>query len=73
MSALRLTTIGSRDVTVEVGPAALPEAGPGGVAIELGLYERPLVLTLTRREAERLLDLIERQLWTSVDPMRSPE
>jgi hypothetical protein len=46
-----LTTIGSRSVTIHVAPAALPEAGPGGVAIELGLRHRALILTLTREEA----------------------
>jgi hypothetical protein len=48
-----LTTIGSRGVTVDVGPAALPEAA-GGVAIEYGLHAGPLIFTLTQHEAAQL-------------------
>ncbi len=54
-----LSTIGSRGVTIDVAPAALPEAGPGGVAIELALHDGPLVLTLTADEAQQLVDALE--------------
>ncbi len=57
-----LTTIGSRNVTIDVGPAALPDAGPGGIAVEVGLYDRPLVLTLTRGEAIQLRSELDRAL-----------
>ena len=50
---IALTTIGSRGVTLTVGPSALQEA-PDGVAVELTLYDGPLVLTLTRDEAQAL-------------------
>jgi hypothetical protein len=56
-----LTTIGSRGVTLTVGPSALREA-PDGVAIELTLYDGPLVLTLTRDEAQTIAADITAQL-----------
>ena len=56
---LTLTTLGSRGVEVQVYPAPLPEAGPGGVAIELSLPAGPLVLCLTREECTSLLQLLE--------------
>ncbi len=56
-----LTTIGSRGVTLTVGPSALREA-PDGVAVELTLYDGPVVLTLTRDEAEAIATEIVRQL-----------
>jgi hypothetical protein len=58
---IALTTIGNRGVTLTVGPSALPEA-PSGVAVELTLYDGPLVLTLTRDEAEAIAAEIVRQL-----------
>ena len=48
-----LTTIGSRSVTLTIGPSALEEA-PDGVALKLTLHDGPLVLTLTRDEAQAL-------------------
>jgi hypothetical protein len=56
-----LSVIGSRGVTVTVGPLALPEA-PSGVAVELTLYDGPLVLTLTRDEDEAIATEIVLQL-----------
>jgi len=50
---IALTTIGSRGVTLTVGPSALEEA-PDGVAVKLTLHDGPLVLTLTRDEAQAL-------------------
>jgi hypothetical protein len=58
---IALTTIGSRGVTVTVGPSALREA-PDGVAVELTLYDGPLVLTLTRDEARAIAADITEQL-----------
>jgi hypothetical protein len=58
---IALTTIGSRGVTLTVGPSALREA-PDGVAIELTLYDGPLVLTLTRDEAQAIAADITAQL-----------
>ncbi len=50
---IALTTIGSRSVTLTIGPSALEEA-PDGVALKLTLHDGPLVLTLTRDEAQAL-------------------
>jgi hypothetical protein len=58
---ITLSVIGSRGVTVTVGPSALPEA-PSGVAVELALYDGPLVLTLTRDEAQAIAADITAQL-----------
>jgi hypothetical protein len=56
-----LTTIGSRGVTLTVGPSALEEA-PDGVALTLTLRDVPLVLTLTRDEAQAIAADITAQL-----------
>ncbi len=56
-----LSTIGSRGVAVDIGPAALPEAA-GGVAIEYGLHDGPLVFTLTDQEAHQLQAMLAEQL-----------
>jgi hypothetical protein len=58
---ITLSVIGSRGVTVTVGPSALPEA-PSGVAVELALYDGPLVLTLTRDEARAIAADLTAQL-----------
>jgi hypothetical protein len=58
---IALTTIGSRSVTLTVGPSALREA-PDGVAIELTLHDGPLVLTLNRHEAQTLVAELTEQL-----------
>jgi hypothetical protein len=50
---IALTTIGSRRVTLTIGPSALEEA-PDGVALKLTLHDGPLVLTLTQDEAQTL-------------------
>ncbi len=55
---IALTVIGSRGVTVDVAPAALPDAGPGGIALTIALRDGPLTLTLTRSEALRLVQLL---------------
>jgi hypothetical protein len=56
-----LSTIGSRGVTVEVGPAAVPEA-PGGIVVTYGLREGPLTVTLTEPEARELHVMLAEQL-----------
>ena len=58
---IALTTIGSRSVTLTVGPSALREA-PDGVAIELTLHDGPLILTLNRHEAQTLVAELTEQL-----------
>ena len=58
---ITLSVIGSRGVTVTVGPSALPDA-PSGVAVALTLYDGPLVLTLTRDEAQAIAAEITAQL-----------
>ena len=45
---IALSTIGSRGVTLTIGPSALREA-PDGAALELTLHDGPLVLTLSTR------------------------
>jgi hypothetical protein len=62
MSTITLTVLGSREVTVNVEPSALREAGPDGVAITYGLYDGPLTVTLTRQEATRLHAMLAAQL-----------
>ncbi len=59
---INLTTIGSRNVTVDIGPSALSESGPGGVAVEFGLFDGPLIFTLTAQEARQLVAAITAQL-----------
>ena len=58
---ITLSVIGSRGVTVAVRRSALPEARDG-VAVELTLYDGPLVLTLTRDEARAIAADITAQL-----------
>ena len=58
---IALTTIGSRSVTVTVGPSALEEA-PDGVALKLTLHDGPLVITLNRDEAQTLVAELTEQL-----------
>jgi hypothetical protein len=58
---IALTTIGSRSVTLTVGPSALEEA-PDGVALKLTLHDGPLVLTLSRHEAQTLVAELTEQL-----------
>jgi hypothetical protein len=63
---ITLSVIGSRGVTVTVGPSALPEA-PSGVAVELAPYDGPLVRALTRDEAQAIAAEIVRQLAETVE------
>ncbi len=50
---IALSTIDSRNVALTVGPSTQEEA-PDGVALKLTLHDSPLVLTLTRDEAQAL-------------------
>ena len=58
---IALSTIGSRGVTLTIGPSALPEA-PNGVALKLTLHDGPRVLTLTRDQASALATELTEQL-----------
>jgi hypothetical protein len=58
---LILTDLGSRGITVEVGPSALYEA-PDGVAITYGLYDGPADRHVHPPEAEQLAAAITTQL-----------
>ncbi len=49
-----LSVIGSRRVRIRVQESALPEAGPGGKTVWLGLFDGPLAVTFTREEARWL-------------------
>lgn len=46
-----------RKPTVDIGPSALPEAA-GGVAIEYGLLDGPVIFTLTDQEDGQLQAMI---------------
>ncbi len=67
MSSIVLSVIGSRGVTVEVRPAALPEAA-GGVGVTYGLYDGPLTFTLTREEATQFHRMLGAQLTAKTQP-----
>lgn len=55
---LRLSTIGSKGVTIKVAPSAL---AAGGVQIELGVHGEPRVLTLTGEEVKALQEGLDRE------------
>jgi hypothetical protein len=61
--SITLSTIGSADVTVDVGPSPFAEA-PGGVLISYSLHDRRLTFTLTVQEARALIAEIIEQLTT---------
>jgi hypothetical protein len=58
---IALSTIGSRSITLTVGPSSLEEA-PAGVALKLTLHDGSLILTLTRDEARALEAELTQQL-----------
>jgi hypothetical protein len=58
---IALSTIGSRSVTLMIGPSALQEV-PHGIALTLTLHDGPLVLTLTRDQAQTLAKELTEQL-----------
>jgi hypothetical protein len=60
---ITLSTIGSRNVTIDIGPSPFEEA-PGGVLISYRLHDEPLTFTLTVPEARALIAEIIEQLTT---------
>lgn len=48
---ITLSTIGSRNVTIDIGPSPFEEA-PGGVLISYRLHNGPLTIALTVHEAQ---------------------
>ena len=50
-----LTTLSSQDVTVDVDPSPLSEAGPGGITVTLGLRDGPLSVTFTADEVRQFM------------------
>ena len=58
---IALSTIGSRGITLTIGPSALSEA-PNGVALKLTPHDAPLILTLTRDHASALATELTEQL-----------
>jgi hypothetical protein len=61
--SITLSTLGSANITVDVGPSPFEEAS-GGVLISYGLYDRRLTFTLTVQEARALIAEIIEQLTT---------
>jgi hypothetical protein len=60
---ITLSTIGSANITIDIGPSPFAEA-PGGILISYGLHDGPLTFTLTVREARALIAEIIEQLTT---------
>jgi hypothetical protein len=50
-----LTTLSSNGVSVDVDPSPLPEAGPRGITLTVGLRDGPLALTFTAEQAQQLM------------------
>jgi len=50
-----LTTLSSRDVTVDVDPSPLAESGPGGITVTFGLQDGPLAVTFTANEVREFM------------------
>ena len=61
--SITLSTIGSRNVTIDIGPSPFEEA-PGGVVISYHLHDGPLTFALTVPEARALIAEIIEQLTT---------
>jgi hypothetical protein len=60
---ITLSTIGSANITIDVGPSPFEET-PGGILISYGLHDRPLTFALTVHEARALITEIIEQLTT---------
>jgi len=58
---ITLTTIGSTDITIDVGPSPFAQA-PGGVVISYRLHDGPLTFALTVPQARALIAEIIEQL-----------
>jgi hypothetical protein len=50
-----LTTLSSQGVTVDVDPSPLPDAGPRGVTVTIGLKDGPLAVTFTADEVNQFM------------------
>jgi hypothetical protein len=61
--SITLSTIGSRNVTIDVSPSPFEEA-TGGVVISYRLHDGPLTFALTVSEARALITEIIEQLTT---------
>jgi hypothetical protein len=61
--SITLSTIGSRNITVNVGPSPFAEAA-SGIYISYGQHDGPLTFTLTMEEAKALVAEIIEQLTT---------
>jgi hypothetical protein len=60
---ITLSTIGSRNVTIDIDPSPFDEA-PGGILISYRLHDGPLTFALTAPEARALIAEIIEQLTT---------
>jgi hypothetical protein len=73
--ALRLSTIGSKNVSIDVTPSALEE-NPNGAALWLTLYDGPLAVALTpigaRTIAKWLIDTVDTENRSEI-PTPSPD
>jgi hypothetical protein len=62
--SITLSTIGSRNVTIDIGPSPFEET-PGGVLISYRLHDGPLTFALKLPEARALIAEIIEQLTTA--------
>jgi hypothetical protein len=60
---ITLSTIGSRNITIDIGPSPFEEA-PGGIVMSYRLHDGPLTFALTVSEAKVLIAEIIEQLTT---------
>ena len=60
---ITLSTNGSRNVTIDIGPSPFEEA-PGGIVISYRLHDGPLTFALTAHEATALIAAMLEQLTT---------
>jgi hypothetical protein len=60
---ITLSTIGSANITIDIGPSPFQEA-PGGIVISYHLHDGPLTFALTVHEARALIAEIIEQLTT---------
>jgi hypothetical protein len=60
---ITLSTIGSANITIDIGPSPFEEA-PGGIVISYRLHDGPITFTLTVHEATALIAEIIEQLTT---------
>jgi hypothetical protein len=60
---ITLSTIGSANITIDIGPSPFEEA-PGGIVISYTLYDGPITFALTVQQARALIAEIIEQLTT---------